>query len=173
MKDEVRTAISARLCAFLFSAFILLPSSLAMADRQDDVLKGISSGVGQKVDGGKVVAAFLMVAAVILVLVIVNYSRQRTITPKVLNHPGKLLKEVARGINLKPAEIKQLKALAEGQELSSPLVLLLCPSIMIKAAKIKGDKIDKRVIANLTRRLRGSESPDGTASNRTAATAAR
>ena len=146
---------------------------VALADRQSDVLKGISNGVGQEVDGSKIVAAFLLFAAVILVLVIVNHRRQRTVIPKVLNHPGKLLKEVAKGINLKPAEIKQLKNLAEGQELSSPLVLLLCPSIMIKAAKIKGDKIDKRVIANLTRRLRGSESADGTAEHRKVVTSAR
>ena len=50
--------------------------------------------------------------------------------PKALNHSGKLVKEISKTMNLKPAEIKQLKVLADGQDVGKPLVLLLCPSLL-------------------------------------------
>ena len=60
---------------------------------------------------------------------------RRRRTPKALNHHGKLLKELAAAVSLKPAEVKQLKLLADEQKLSNPLTLILCPSILAKAVK--------------------------------------
>lgn len=164
MKVEVKMRTSDRLsaraglrwmlCVFL-SAFILVPSSFVFAiGSQDDVLRGISEGVGQEVDGTKVLAVLALMAGVILVIALINHSRERVVRPKTLNHPGKLLKEVSKTVNLKPAELRQLKTLAEAQELSSPLVLLLCPSVLSKALKSRPDKVDTKVLANLTRRMK-------------------
>jgi hypothetical protein len=53
-----------------------------------------------------------------------------------VNHHGKLLKEIAKSAHLRPREVKRLKILADdvgrrrGEPLASPLVLLLCPSLM-------------------------------------------
>jgi hypothetical protein len=164
MKDEVSGLRHARRCSFgvrdfsigiLFSAFILLPSSLALAiGSQDDVLRGISEGVGQEVDGTKVLAVLALMAGVILVIALINQSRQRVVRPRTLNHPGKLLKEVSKTVNLKPAELRQLKTLAEAQELSSPLLLLLCPSVLSKALKTRPDRVDAKVLGNLTKRMK-------------------
>ena len=65
-----------------------------------------------------------------------NQRSKREISPKPLQHHGKLIKEVTRGLSLRPAEIKQLRILAEemrgpgGESLSSPLSLLLLPSVL-------------------------------------------
>jgi hypothetical protein len=117
--------------AFLLSSFILHPASLA-GNTQADVLRSINQNVGKQVDPSKLLAVLLSIVALIVVVAVVNYRRKRVIVPKPLNHPGKLVKQIARAIDLKPAELKQLRVLAEARELSSPLVLLLCPSLLRK-----------------------------------------
>ena len=156
MKDEVRQQRrTIWICLFLFSSFILHPSSfLAAAPTQEEVLRSINQSVGESVDGGKLLAVFLAIIAAVVLVALLNYRQKRSVVPKVLNHPGKLLREVARSVNLKPAEIKQLKALSEGQELSSPLVLLLCPSVLARAARSKPERVDKNVLASLLRKTK-------------------
>ena len=66
---------------------------------------------------------------------------KRQASPKAIHHPAKLTKELAQAVALKPAEIKQLKTLADqiqaqhGITIQSPLTLLLCPSLLAKAMK--------------------------------------
>lgn len=156
MKDENRQAwpLKAALVMAIFSSFMLLPLSVHAANaRQEEIFNGIKQGVGGEVDGSKLLAGFAMIVGLIILIALMNVARNRKVTPRVLNHPGKLMKEVARGANLKPAEVKQLKVLSEDQDLTSPLVLLLCPSVLGKAIKLKGDKIDKRVVAAMVKRL--------------------
>lgn len=161
MKEETGRHRAGRVAALLvFSSCILLPPSFVRAiGTQEEVLRGINESVGGQVDGGKLLAGFLVVIGIIILIAIVNQARKRTVTPRALNHPGKLLKEITKATNLKPAEMKQLKMLAESQEVVSPLVLLLCPSIMNKALKQKNEKIDKKVMAGLLKKASISSGP--------------
>ena len=82
---------------------------------QEEVLRQIGQNVGSTVDienGFR--TSFAGIAFTILV-VLYNYRQQRQVTPRTLNHPGKLLKEICNSIELKPQELKQLKILAEDQ----------------------------------------------------------
>ena len=154
MDGKTRTRFRRSAAAIVFSSLILHPSSFLHAvASQEEVLRSINESVGGEVDGTKLLAGFAAIVGVIILIAIMNAARNRKVTPRVLNSPGKLLKEVAKGTNLKPAEIKQLKVLCEDQDLSSPLVLLLCPSVLGKALKIKADKIDKRVVAGLVKKV--------------------
>ena len=46
-----------------------------------------------------------------------------------------------------------LKLLAEEQNLSSPLTLLLCPSILAKAVKERSGKVDRKAILSVAKKL--------------------
>ncbi|MGH7214303.1 MAG: hypothetical protein ACREIT_06025 [Tepidisphaeraceae bacterium] len=100
---------------------------------QEDVFKSISESVGKPADSNRMLAVLLGGVAVIALLAIVAQRRKRAVRPKALNHPGKLMKEIGKSINLKPAQVKQLKTLAEQKQLASPVTLLLCPSLLGKS----------------------------------------
>ena len=151
-EERAHDAAWHRVLFILPSARCLLPSLALAAPTQEEVLRSINQSVGESVDGAKLLAVFLAIVAAIVLIALLNYRQKRTVVPRVLNHPGKLLKEVAKSVNLKPAEIKQLKSLAEGQDLSSPLVLLLCPSILAKVARSRPERVDKKVLAALVRK---------------------
>jgi hypothetical protein len=138
---------------FLPSALCLLGSAVSAQPTQQEVFQSINKNVGDSVDPVKMLAFVLCVVATIILLCIVGHRRNRKVTPKPLNHPGKLLKEVARSMNLKPAEVRQLKVLAEGQDVSSPLVLLLCPSLLSKAVKEQGGKGDRRALVGVAKKV--------------------
>lgn len=131
----------------------------AAGPSQEDVFKSISQNVGNTNDS-KMVLIFLMVTAgFIILLVIFNQRKQNMIAPKVLNHHGKLMKEVSRGLSLRPAEIKQLRLLADettgrgGEPVSSPLSLLLCPSVLAAAAKSRRTAANQKVLEQIRRKM--------------------
>jgi hypothetical protein len=67
---------------------------------------------------------------IIAVRVLAAHWGQRRETPKALNHSGKLIREVRRKIHLSNPQIKRLKILADRKGCSSPLTVLLCPSLL-------------------------------------------
>jgi hypothetical protein len=134
-------------------ATLLACSSVLALPTQDEVLKSINQNVSESADPGKFMALVFGAAGVVILLVLFSQRRQRDVTPRALNHQGKLLKEVVKQINLKPSEVRQLKVLAEQQEVSSPLTLLLCPSMLAKAVKNHGGKVDTKVIAQVARKM--------------------
>lgn len=112
---------------------------LAQRMSQDELLRSLSSNMGGGGDGGDGNAGTLLLIALAAIAVIaglawISRRRQRSVEKR-LNHPGKLQKEVVRKVALKPAELKKLKMLADEVDVSSPLVLLLCPSLMADAAR--------------------------------------
>jgi hypothetical protein len=134
-------------------------NALLAALRQEDVFKSISDNVGESGVSGRMLAALALVAAAVLVLlVLLSSRRQREVTPRTLNHHGKLLKEVMRKVPLRPAEVKQLRILAEsrgdsGPRIENPLTLVLCPSLLAKAMKAKPARIDKKTVATLAHKM--------------------
>jgi len=109
-----------------------------VAPTQEQVLRSISENLGEPTDGGKLLAALCAFVAVVILLVLLQSRRVRSIEVKVLNHPGKLMKEVTKAVDLSPMQVKQLKSLASRLGCKSPLTLLLCPSIA-KTAVSSGD----------------------------------
>ena len=150
------------MCAPLqsLSGWTARPLFLLAQLKQDDVLKSISDNVSQSGDGtGKTFLAILLgVVAIIILAVIYNSRTKRPTVSKSTNHPGKLLRELTRQIPLRPAEMKQLKLLAQGERdagksVENPLVFILCPSAFANAARAQRVKMDKKVIASLAKKL--------------------
>jgi hypothetical protein len=104
---------------------------------------------------------FLCVAAGVTILaVLYSQRRQRVAMPPVLHHQGKLVKEAARAIGLKPNELKQLKILAEQVDAENPLLLLMCPSILATAIKQNANpRLDRQILAGLVTRMKPA--PEG------------
>jgi hypothetical protein len=150
-------------------AFCVLPSALASAaPTQEDVLRSISQNVNESSGGGKLLAVLAGGAAIILLLAVLQQRQQREARPKSVEHPGRLLKEVMKTVPLKPAELKQLKLLVErkrdeegepgGVKVENPLTLILCPSVLVRAMRNPPAKVDRKVIAQLARKL-GAQPP--------------
>lgn len=139
----------------------MLPVIAILADsRTDDVLKSISENVSQSegLSSRTILAIVLGLVAIIMLIALFSSRNNRVASPKPMNHNGKLVRELSRQIGLKPAELKQLKLLAQGErdagnQVDNPLVFMLCPSAFVKAAKAKRARIDRRAMTSLARKL--------------------
>ena len=145
--------------AVLFTA---APVGHAAPPTQEDVFKSIQDSMGKPSDSDSRPALLLLAGGALLVLVLmISNRRQRAARAPAapLNSPGKLMKEILRDLPLKSAEMKQLKLLADavespaGDELN-PLTLLLCPSLMAKGLQASPGKVDRKVVAQVVRKLR-------------------
>ena len=157
MKDEARrrprwqAMLIASVCA---SSFIIHFSSLSAfaAPSQDDVLRSIGQNIDHQTgDASKLLALLAAAGGLAILLVVVSQRRKREVTHRALHHHGKLLKQVCRAIALKPRELRQIRQLAEDQNVTSPLTLLLCPSLLERAADARSDG---GIIAGVMRKLR-------------------
>lgn len=151
-----------RFTLYVFTLYVLTlhASPVALAQpTQEDVLKSIGDSVNEPVDSSRALAVAAGIGGAVVLLVVVGHWRQRDRKPELLNHPGKLLKEVLRNVPLKGAEVKQVKALCQtfqplgGGRVESPLTLLLCPSLLADAAKQSRGKADLAVVGGLVKRL--------------------
>jgi hypothetical protein len=146
--------------SLVLAACCLLLAAPALAQpTQEEVFRSIGENVNERADSGRLLAVVLGTAGIIFLLVVISHSKRREAAPKKLNHQGKLLKEVLKTVSLKPAELKQLKALAHearardenGPE--SPLTLLLCPSVLAREAQRSPEKYDRKVLGGLLKRM--------------------
>jgi hypothetical protein len=143
-----------RLALIIAAAVLAMSSALLAQPTQEEVFRSIHQNVGQTTDPRKFFAALLALAGVMVLLAVLSQRKKRQATPRTLNHHGKLLKEICGAVHLRPAEMRQLKLLAEEQSLTSPLTLLLCPSLLAKAVKEQqAGKLDRKVIAQVARKL--------------------
>ena len=142
-------------CGFWLLAF--LPARALAEATQEEVLRSIGQNVSESGDSGRALGVLAALGGAIALLVVLGQRRPRPAGPKALRHHGKLLKEVLRTVPLKPAELKQLKHLTEhsagAEAVQSPLTLVLCPSLLAKAAQQKSDKINRKVVAGLAKKL--------------------
>ena len=99
------------------------------APTQEEVFRSISSNVGESAEVGKVLAVLLGTSAVTVGAIALT-QRNREKKKRALNNPKKLVKEVVRQMDLPGKQMRKYKAVAEEKGLSSPLVAMLCPSLM-------------------------------------------
>jgi MFS family permease len=122
-------------------AGILWPSIAGAVPTQQDVFRSIEQNVGESGDAGLLLATLCIVIGIAALVALLSRRQKIRSEPKPLNHQGKLLKEVTRIIGMKPSESKRLKSLLPaasdraGQQVQSPLTLLLCPSLLSSAMK--------------------------------------
>ena len=139
----------------LASGFWLLASfvtSASAAPSQDDVLRSIGQNIDQqRGDPSKLLALLAAAGGLTILLVLIGQRHKRQVTSKALHHHGKLLKEMRKAISLKPTELRQLKQLADSENLTSPLTLLLCPSLLERAADARADR---GIIAGMMQKMR-------------------
>src|SRR5688500_16011845 len=97
----------------LSTTFILAAEQVRLEDVFRSTQESIDGGNGP----GRMVALVLALVALVLLLLALQYRRRVQISPRAINHHGKLVKEVARGLPLKAAEMRQLTKLAGQKEL--------------------------------------------------------
>jgi hypothetical protein len=100
-------------------------------------------------------AAGLLMLLLVLMAIRQSRLRRQPAAAAVLNSPRKLAREVARRVPLTRREWRQVRAAAGGQGCDSPITLLLCPSLLIKAAQDEPAKLDRRVLTDVARKLIG------------------
>jgi hypothetical protein len=147
------------LLSFCILHFAFCIDSFA-AITQEEVFKSIHENVSNSGEGsGRMFFAVVLGAVgVVMLLMLLSLRRKRMDTPIAMNHPGRLLKELGKKIALRPAELKQLKILAEGERragnaVDNPLVFLLCPSVFVAAMRAGRVKVDRKVMAGLARKM--------------------
>lgn len=132
----------------------IVTSSIAHAQpKLEDVFKSTQENFGKEPEPGMFLAWFCVAGGLIVILILLHRRYQRQATPKVVNHQGKLNRAIQKEIGLKAAEVRQLKTLADGQPVSNPLTLLLCPSVLAKAAREKPEKFDRKLVAAMIKRM--------------------
>jgi hypothetical protein len=121
--------------------------------KQEDVFKSISQNVsGENGDTTVLYAVLLTIAAIVLILVLVNALRKRPGRPRTVNHQGKLVKEILKRLPLKKGELRALRQVAAEQGVESPLTLVLCPSLLAKGINARG-KADRRSAMTVAKKV--------------------
>jgi len=154
----------------LFAAAMLLLDSMARGATQEEFFKSVQNSVnnGPGVNNGEIsargFATFLgVIGLIVAVLVLVQKVHKRLSArkpaggrplskPTNINQPRKLLKEIGKAAGLSRDEMRQLKVAAEERGHTSPLTLLLCPSLLIEAARKDDTSADKAALARVARR---------------------
>jgi len=123
----------------------------------EDVFKSTKESMDQEAGPERLIALGLGALAVVVLLVFLQYRRKAESMTKPVNNQNRLLREMTRTLALKDVEMRQLQEMANEQSCSSPLVLLMCPSLMAKALANKSAE-QKKAIAPMIRKLTaGSE----------------
>jgi len=118
----------------------------------EDVFKSTKENMSQEAAPDRLIALAIGAIAIVVLLVFLQYRRKAESMAKPLNNQHRLIKEMTRTLALKDAEMRQLQDLADEQSCSSPLVLLMCPSLMAKAVANKSPD-QKKAIAPMIKKL--------------------
>jgi len=123
----------------------------------EDVFKSTKESMSQEAGPERLIALGLGAAAVVVLLVFLQYRRKAESMAKPMNNQHRLVREMTRTLALKEGEMRQLKQLADEQSCSSPLVLLMCPSLMAKALANKSADQKKAIAPMIKKLTAGSE----------------
>jgi hypothetical protein len=118
----------------------------------EDVFKSTKENMSPEAGPERLIALAVGALAIIILLIFLQYRRKAESMAKPLNNQHRLIRDMTRTLALKDAEMRQLQQLADEQSCSSPLVLLMCPSLMAKALANKSAE-QKKAIAPMIRKL--------------------
>jgi hypothetical protein len=118
----------------------------------EDFYKSTHESMSREPEAGRVLAMVLCALVLLVVLVVLQQRRRRQAAPKPVSHQGRLLKEIVRKLPLKQGEVRMLRQLAEEQSCASPLVLLLCPSVLARSLEGKSPA-QRQTIAQVVGRM--------------------
>src|SRR5258705_809250 len=119
----------------MIAAFVQFQFAILAAGqvKLEDVFKSTKESMSQEAGPERLIALGLGAAAVVVLLVFLQYRRKAESMAKPMNNQHRLVREMTRTLALKEGEFRQLKELADEHSCSRPLVLLVCPSIDAKA----------------------------------------
>jgi len=143
----------------MIAAFVQFQISILAAGqvKLEDVFKSTKESMSQEAGPERLIALGLGAAAVVVLLVFLQYRRKAESMAKPMNNQHRLVREMTRTLALKEGEMRQLKQLADEQSCSSPLVLLMCPSLMAKALANKSADQKKAIAPMIKKLTAGSE----------------
>jgi hypothetical protein len=118
----------------------------------EDVFKSTQESFDQSISGEKLLAGLLLILAVVILLWILQYRRKHVAVAKPLHSQAKLTREALKALPLRSSEMRQLKQLSEEKSLSSPLVFVLCPSLLAKAIQEKKPE-ERQALAVVVRKM--------------------
>ena len=150
MKTATRTAAVIAGCF----AFFGVAAIAAATPTQEEVFQSINDNVRSTADFTRAVPYMLTGAGILILVLLFNYHRKHKKIPRKAYNPARLTRELCRRISLRSVELKQLKILAEEQELEYPLTLILCPSLLGKAIRSPNARVDRAVVKGMVQRLR-------------------
>ncbi len=137
------------------SLAILMSPVMALANpRIEDVFSSIKEQTrGQSAEPNRIAALMIALIALALAYVAAKHWNHRSAKPKPLNNQKKLLKEVCRKTGVPRGQLKQISDLTESQGLTSPLVAMICPSVLRKLAASARTDQQRRALADVARTL--------------------
>ncbi len=118
----------------------------------DEVFKSTQQNMQQSAAPERVIVLVLCAAALVVILVVLQQRRKRQAIPKPVNHHGKLLKEMLRTAPLRSPQLKLIRQIAAEQECCSPLVPLLCPSLLASGIERRTPE-QRKALAQLVKQI--------------------
>jgi hypothetical protein len=154
------TSIFATILAAMLAMAAMAPVAMAKPTA-GDVFKSIQDNVNDSSDDSMRGALPWICAGAGLVIILAIFSKRQSkqASPAPINNPNRLAREVLKAVPIKPHEYKQVKIVADettlgtDQNVCSPLVLLLCPSILMKAARNRESRADRQVLLQILKKL--------------------
>ena len=150
MKTAKKLAVATTACIALFG----LAAIATATPTQEEVFQSINDNVRSTADFTKAVPYLLVGAGVVILCILLNYHLKHRKIPRKAFNPAKLSRELCRRISLRSIELKQVKILAEEQEVEYPLTLILCPSLLGKAIRASRGRVDRAVVKEMVGKLR-------------------
>jgi hypothetical protein len=133
--------------------------SPAAAATQEEFFRSMQQSVegdagGSGSEAGRILMLLFAGAALVgLVMVLGRQQKRKTATSGGgIHSPRKLMKEISRVARVSSGEMRQLKVLADQESCTSPITLLLCPSLLVKGIQQDG-KADRKVLLQLAKRM--------------------
>jgi len=143
----------------MFASFVQFHLQLLAAGqvKLEDVFKSTKESMNQEAGPERLIALGLGALAVVVLLIFLQYRRKAESMTKPVNNQNRLIREMTRTLSLKDAEMRQLQQMANEQNCSSPLVLLMCPSLMARALGNKSAEQKKAFAPMIKKLTSGSE----------------
>jgi len=119
----------------------------------DEVLRSVQGSVGATADLTRILALLGAALVCVLVFLFIRKMNQRQTTPRVVNNPKKLAREMCQATGIDALTFESLTTLAKAQGMTSPLVAMICPTALRTLAKAASTAQERRAVLELARKL--------------------